>query len=121
MSLFDFFKRILEVKMKTGFNPVNPIAPTTQEDPKVHESIKRTRASIKQQETQMNMRALKAHSFDCLDPLSCEKDVCFIREPDKIVHVEVASDKEQSRFSEIQRKNKERLRRMKRSQVRKSV
>ena len=56
-----------------------------QEDPKSHESIKRTRKAFMEQEEQMKARALKPHSYDCPDPFTCTKNPCFIYEPDKII------------------------------------
>lgn len=79
-NLFDFFK---DVKIVLKDTPLHPVS--TQEDPRVHESIKRTRAAFKQQEQQMSGRALKPHSVSCKDPVTCMKTKCFKWEPDKIV------------------------------------
>jgi len=61
------------------------ITTSTQEDPRTLESIKQARKSFDEQQQQMQMRALKAHSADCKDPWTCTKSPCFVRMPDKIV------------------------------------
>lgn len=48
-------------------------------------AVKNTREQIDKQWEEMQMRAMKAHESTCEDPMMCEKEVCFIREPDKIV------------------------------------
>ena len=83
-------------KNKSISNPHLPFMPASaQEDPRVHESIKRTRTAFKQQEQQMNGRALKSHSANCKDPIACMKTKCFKWSPDKIVSQPYVLDKEQ--------------------------
>jgi hypothetical protein len=118
--MFEWFKRILNLKSKAVCSPLHPYSPTTQEDPRVMESIKRTRASIKQQEISMNMRALKSHAAECNDTWTCTKDPCFILEPDKIVSEARATQEEISRYNKQRKKNKQRLNNMKKAPVRKS-
>lgn len=62
-----------------------PFTPTVQEDPRVQESIKRTRTAFKKQQQDMQTRALKPHAVTCKDPLACKTTKCFVWEPDKIV------------------------------------
>lgn len=48
-------------------------------------TIKRIDAVFKQQEQDMNTRALKPHSAHCADPDLCVKPKCYKWVPDKIV------------------------------------
>jgi hypothetical protein len=115
--MFEWLKRFCEIKIKSG-SPINPFTPTTQEDPRVHEAIKRTRKQFKQQEASMNARALKAHASDCFDNWTCEKDKCFVIEPDKIVAQALASEAEVARVSDNFKKNKAILKNMSKTRVR---
>jgi hypothetical protein len=119
----DWFKWLKEhctIKLKAPMNVSNPFTPTTQEDPRTIETIKRTRASIKKQEVSMNMRALKSHSAECNDSWTCTNDPCFKIEPDKIVSEARASQDELTRYNKQRKKNKQRLTDMKKAQVKKS-
>jgi hypothetical protein len=119
----DWFKWLKEhctIKLKAPMNVSNPFTPTTQEDPRTVQSIKRTRAAFKQQEVSMNMRAMKAHAAECNDTWTCSAEPCFIIEPDKIVNVEQASEKEVMRFNSIASKNKRILRSMNKARQKKS-
>lgn len=58
---------------------------TEQADVRTLETIKRVRKSFKEQESQMQARAMKAHDPSCLDVVACKKRKCFKFEPDKIV------------------------------------
>jgi hypothetical protein len=118
--MFEWFKRILNLKSKAVCSPLHPYTPTTQEDPRTIETIKRTRASIKKQEVSMNMRALKSHSAECNDSWTCTNDPCFKIEPDKIVSEARASQDELTRYNKQRKKNKQRLTDMKKAQVKKS-
>lgn len=77
------FKRIKDFfrgkSINTEIQIFNPKAPMTQENP----VVSRVKESFKQQEQEMQMRALKPHQ--CNDPLTCTKDPCWEFEPDKIV------------------------------------
>jgi len=61
-------------------------APIVQEDQRnsTASKIARTKRAFEQQEQQMYARALKSHRIDC-DILDCDRDICFIREPDKVI------------------------------------
>lgn len=119
--MFEWLKKFCEIRIKSAScTPINPIAPTTQEDPRFHESIKRTRAAFKQQEVEMGMRALKPHDASCKDILNCKKRICFKPEPDKIVNIEAASDQEVARRKKTEFRNKAILKRMSKTRVRKS-
>lgn len=116
-------KEVLDLgkpKYRSSINLNTPYTPTTQEDPRTVESIKRTKAAFKQQEVSMNMRALKAHAAECNDPWTCTSEPCFIREPDKIVNVEQASEKEVMRFNSVGARNKRILRNMNKARQKKS-
>lgn len=97
--MLKLLKRLWE-KFKFKFIGVdgidNPIQQTTRTPASVKECTtqvctrdKATRArvskAIKQQQKQMQMRALKAHDASCKDPLTCTKRHCFVREADKEV------------------------------------
>ena len=77
------FKRIREffkgksLPVETG--PLGPKANTVQENP----VVSRVKEAFKQQKQEIQLRALKPHQ--CNDPLSCEKDPCWVFEPDKLV------------------------------------
>lgn len=118
--MFEWFKNILNLKSKAICTTINPFTPTTQEDPRTIETIKRTRGSIKQQEVSMNMRALKAHSADCKDSWTCVADPCFILEPDKIVSEHRADQSDLTRYNKQRKLNKQRLASMKKAPARKS-
>jgi hypothetical protein len=118
--MFEWLKRFCEIRIKSTINPINPISPTAQEDPKVYESIKRTRSTFEQQQQAMNARALKAHDSLCPDNWACEKDVCFIREPDKIVSTQAASSEEIAKVEANHKKNKAILKNMSKARVRKT-
>ena len=96
--MFDWFRKIINLKSKAVCTTLNPITPTTQKDP-LNLAIKRTRASIKQQEISMNMRALKAHAAECTHTSTCTEDPCFKIEPDKIVSEARATQEELSRYN----------------------
>lgn len=81
-DLFKFRDEGGEVKIRLRDNPINP---TTQEDPRTQETIKRVRKAFKEQERDIQVRALKPHSAVCKDPLACKTKKCFKWEPDKIV------------------------------------
>ena len=118
--MFEWFKKILNLKSKVVCSPLNPFTPTTQEDPRTIETIKRTRASIRNQEVSMNMRALKAHSAECNDTWTCTKDPCFKIEPDKIISEARASQEELSRYNKQRKRNKQRLVDMRKTPVNKA-
>lgn len=61
---------------------------TEQENPRDAATRKRVREAFKAQEQQMQSRAMKAHSADCEDPLTCKKRICFVWKPDQIVNKE---------------------------------
>lgn len=65
--------------------------PMEIENPRDHETRKRVAAAFKAQEKEMKARVQKAHSADCLDPLSCDKIICYSFVPDQIVSQEVVS------------------------------
>ena len=65
--------------MNTEIQIFNPKAAITQENP----IVSRVKESFKQQKEEMHMRSLKPHQ--CVDPLSCDLDPCWVFEPDKIV------------------------------------
>lgn len=57
--------------------------PTVKECTRDAATKKRVSKAFKEQQQQMQARALKAHEVTC-DPLSCDKNVCFKRVPDEI-------------------------------------
>lgn len=75
----------LQSKTKSKTIHSDFITTSTQEDPRVQESIKKTRKAFEAQQEQMSTRALKPHAADCPDPLTCTKSPCFKWAPDKIV------------------------------------
>jgi hypothetical protein len=86
--VYYFVRRILKkdkklklIKMDTPILSPNSF----QEDTRDAATKKRVRKAIEEQEQQLTARALKAHSADCPDPLTCTKDPCFIYGPDKII------------------------------------
>lgn len=84
--MFKWFRKLFEsVNIKPTATPVHIFIDKAQEDPKVHESIKRTRQAFKDQRRVMDARALKRHAADCENPDQCQKPKCFKWEPDKIV------------------------------------
>ena len=60
-------------------------AATQQTDQRTLETIKRVRKAFKEQDAQMQVRAMKAHDPSCGDVQLCKKRKCFKWEPDKIV------------------------------------
>jgi hypothetical protein len=118
--MFDWLKKIFGLKLNAICTPLHPYSPTTQEDPRTVETVKRTRASIKNQEVSMNMRALKSHALDCNDVWTCTADPCFKLEPDKIVSVSRASQDELTRYNKTRKRHKKVLSEIKKTPVRKS-
>lgn len=89
--MLKFLKRIwdkIKYKMIAVDGIDNPVQQTTRVD-SVKECTrdKATRARVakafESQQQQMQARALKAHEPTC-DPLSCDKNICFKRQPDQI-------------------------------------
>lgn len=70
---------------------------TTQENPRDAETRKRVAKAFKEQEKQMQSRAMKAHDPSCEDPISCKKTFCYQWAPDKIVKVEIEEVKKRGR------------------------
>jgi hypothetical protein len=73
-------------------------SPVAQEDTRDQATKKRVRSQIEAQQQQMQARALKRHSWDCKDPLTCTKDPCWVWEPDIIIGepvIEAVKTKEQ--------------------------
>lgn len=99
-------------KYRLNQNIDMPVSPSVQEDPRVHESIKRTRSAFKQQQCAMDMRAMKSHAAECNDPWTCVADPCFVIEPDKIVNKQLASQAELDRYNDIRKKNRTRYKKM---------
>lgn len=59
--------------------------PTVQTDVRIKKTRMRVRKSIDDQLKSRQVFAMKPHGADCIDILSCTRNPCFIREPDKIV------------------------------------
>lgn len=108
--MFDWIKNLFSFKVKPLINPNTPFAPSVQEDPRTIQSVKNTRSAFKQQATEMQFRAMKAHSAECDDSFTCTSDPCFKREPDKIVKSETVSA---DRYNKIRKKNMKLLKGMK--------
>lgn len=62
----------------------NPF-PMTQQDQRHMKMIKRIDQAFKEQKKDIQTRSTKAHGVDCAGILNCNKAVCFVLEPDKIV------------------------------------
>ena len=112
MAMFEWIKNLFSFKVKPLINPNTPFAPSVQEDPRTIQSVKNTRSAFKQQETEMQFRAMKAHSAECDDSFTCTSDPCFKIEPDKIVKSETVSA---DRYNKIRKKNMKLLKGMKKS------
>lgn len=88
MALLKTIKEYLAV---VGLKPNDisvkqPISFTDQSQDSI-DVQRRLDKSFKQQEQQLQSMALKPHDKDCPDMLTCNKDVCWIWEPDKIVNI----------------------------------
>lgn len=70
--------------------------PMVQQDERQMETIKRVHKAFKDQQEQMQARAMKAHDSSCVDPVFCTKSPCFVYEPDKIVGTETVARKTNS-------------------------
>ena len=84
------FKKIIDwIKAKqitvTLEDPIKPTHKTVQSDIRDEEAKKRFNKHYDQQEQNVLMMALKQHDPTCRDNITCDKDPCFIRVPDKIV------------------------------------
>ena len=118
--MFDWFKRLMCMKIQVIDNPFNPTAPkSVQEDPRTIQSVRNTKNAFKKQQAAMDIRAMKAHGADCDDPWTCAKDVCFKREPDKVVAVSQLSQQEINHMTRTAQKNKGILRDMRKTKNRK--
>ena len=84
------FKKIIDwVKAKqitvTLEDPIKPTHKTVQSDIRDEQAKKRFNKYYDQQEQNVFMRALKQHDPTCPDHITCDKNPCFVRVPDKIV------------------------------------
>jgi len=66
-------------------DPIKPTHKTVQSDIRDEQAKKRFNKYYDQQEQNVLMRALKQHDATCIDHITCDKDPCFVRVPDKIV------------------------------------
>jgi hypothetical protein len=76
-----------------------------QENARDKEAVKRVRASIKEQQQSMDVRALKPHDPTCLDPISCTKDKCFVFKPDIISRINTPTKAELAKIKRNIKKN----------------
>jgi len=90
--MFSLLRRLWN-KFKMSFVPIeelgNPMQPVHRTD-SVKECTRdkstrmRVSNAFKQQQSQMNARALKSHGSGCGDTLMCSQKACFKRDPDLI-------------------------------------
>lgn len=66
-------------------DPIKPTHKTVQSDIRDEQAKKRFNKQYDQQEQQIRMMALKQHDPSCIDHITCDRNPCFIRVPDKIV------------------------------------
>lgn len=120
LKMFDWFKRLMCMKIQFIDNPFNPAQPkSAQEDPRAMQSVKNTRSAFKKQQAAMDIRVMKAHGSECDDPWTCTKDICFKYSPDKVVSASELSRKEVDRMKSTNKKNKTILRDMRKTPKRK--
>ena len=110
-----------KTKTRPTMNFDTPFAPSVQEDPRTVQSVKNVRKAFKDQQFAMDARARKAHSSECDDPWTCSSDPCFINSPDKIVSQTAADEHEVNRYKEQLKKNRKRLRTMKKAPIRRTI
>ncbi len=88
--LLKFLKKLKRWILTKQFlfeEEITPVtkAQSTQENTRDAQTRKRVAQAFKAQEKQMQARAMRPHSPDCKDLLTCKKRICFTWEPDKIV------------------------------------
>jgi hypothetical protein len=83
------FKKIKQALATIGVKPLPPTVSATNfmvtEDERATETRKRVNKAFDNQWNQMQLKGLKPHAFDCLDPFTCIKSVCFVWDPDKTI------------------------------------
>ncbi len=73
------------LKIKPNPNITTPVINTVQEDTRDQETRKRVAKYFEENHTLIIARALRPHSYECVESDLCEKDPCWEFVPDKII------------------------------------